>query len=50
MKAPSKTLQRIAFDTRLQVEEHLLIGMDKNTHEERLSQPKQTNKKKFKNL
>ena len=41
-------LEQIAFNTRPKIEEHMLIGMDKSTHEEHLSQPLQANKKQFK--
>ena len=45
---PSKILEQIAFNTRAKIEEHMLIVMDKSTHEEHLSQPLQTNNKQFK--
>ena len=45
---PSKILEQIAFNTRPKIEEHMLIVMDKSTHEEHLSQPLQTNNKQFK--
>ena len=48
MELPSKLLEQIAFNTRPKIEEHMLIVMDKTTHEEHLSQPLQTNKKQFK--
>ena len=48
MELPSKLLEQIAFNTRPKVEEHMLIVMDKSTHEEHLSQPLQTNNKQFK--
>ena len=48
MELPSKLLQQIAFNTRPKKEEHMLIVMDKSTHEEHLSQPLQTNIKQFK--
>ena len=48
MELPSKLLEQIAFNTRPKIEEHMLIIMDKSTHEEHLSQPLQTNKKQFK--
>ena len=48
MELPSKILEQIAFNTRSKIEEHLLIIMDKSTHEEHLSQPLQTNNKQFK--
>ena len=44
----SKLLEQIAFNTRAKIEEHLLIIMDKSTHEEYLSEPLQTNNKQFK--
>ena len=48
MELPSKLLEQIAFNTRPKIEEHLLIVMDKSTHEEHLSQPLQTKNKQFK--
>ena len=48
MELPSKLLEQIAYNTRPKIEEHMLIVMDKSTHEEHLSQPLQTNKKQFK--
>ena len=48
MQLPSKLLEQIAFITRSKIEEHLLIVMDKSTHEEHLSQPLQTNNRQFK--
>ena len=48
MELPSKLLEQTAFYTRSKIEEHILIIMDKTTHEEHLSQPLQINKKKFK--
>ena len=44
----SKLLEQIAFNTRPKIEEHMLVVMDKSTHEEHLSQPLQTNNKQFK--
>ena len=41
-------LTQIAYNTRSRIEEHMLIFMDKSTHEEHLSQPLQTNNKQFK--
>ena len=49
MELPSKFLERIAFNTRPKIEEHMLIIMDKFTHEEHLFQPLQMNNKQFKN-
>ena len=48
MELPSKLLEQIAFNTRTKIEEHMLIVMDKSTHEEHLSQPLQTINKQFK--
>ena len=48
MDLPSKLLEQIAFNTRPKTGEHMLIVMDKSTHEEHLSQPLQTNNKQFK--
>ena len=45
---PSKLLEQIAYITRPKIEEHMLIVMDKPTHEEHLSRPLQTNNKQFK--
>ena len=48
MELPSKILEQMAFNTRPKIEEHMLIAMNKSTHEEHLSQPLQTNNKQFK--
>ena len=48
MELPNKLLEQIAFNTRPKFGEHMLIIMDKSTHEEHLSQPVQTNNKQFK--
>ena len=48
MELSSKLLEQIAFNTRSKIEEHMLIVMDKPTHEEHLFQPLQTNNKQFK--
>ena len=48
MEIPSKLLEQIAFNTRPKIEEHMLIIMDKSSHEEHLFQPLQTNNKQFK--
>ena len=48
MELPSKLLEQIAFNTRSKTEEHMLIVMDKSSHEEHLFQPLQTNNKQFK--
>ena len=43
MELPSKLLEKIAFNTRPKIDEHMLIVMNKSTHEEHLSQILQTN-------
>ena len=48
MELPSNLLEQIAFNTRPKIEEHMLVIMDRSTHEEHLSQPLQTNNKQFK--
>ena len=48
MELPSKLLEQIAFNTRPKIEKHMLIVMDKSTHEENLFQSLQTNNKQFK--
>ena len=48
MELPSKLLEQIVYNTRSRIEEHMLIVMDKSTHEEHLFQPLQTNNKQFK--
>ena len=48
MELPGKLLEQIAFNTSPKIEEHILIIMDKSTHEEHLLQPLQTNIKQFK--
>ena len=47
MELPSKFLEQRAFNTRPKIEEHMLIVMNKSTHEEHLSQPIRTNNKQF---
>ena len=47
MELHSKLLEQIAYNTRPKVEEHMLIVMDKSTHEENLSQSLQTNNRHF---
>ena len=39
MELPSILLEQIACNTRPKIEEHMLIVMDKSTHEEHLYQP-----------
>ena len=48
MELPSKILEQTAFNTGSRIEEHILIVMDKSTHEEHLSESLQTNNKQFK--
>ena len=48
MELPSKLLEQIAYNTRSRMEEHMLIVMDKSTHEEHLFHSLQTNNKQFK--
>ena len=50
MELPSKLLEQIAYNTRPKIEEHMLIVMNKRTHEEHLFQPLQTNNKQFKTV
>ena len=47
MELPSKLLEQIAYNTRPELEEHILIIMDRSIHEEHLSQPLKTNNKQF---
>ena len=47
MELPNNLLEQTAFNTRLKIEEHMFIVMDKSTQEEHLSQPLQTNNKHF---
>ena len=48
MELPSILLEQIAYNTRAKIDEHILIVLDKSTHEEHLTQPFQTNNKQFK--
>ena len=48
MELRSKVLEQIAFNNKSRNEEHMIIVRDKSIHEERLSQPLQTNNKQFK--
>ena len=48
MELPSHIIEQIAFNTRPEIVEHMLIVMDKSIHEEHLYQPLQTNNKQFK--
>ena len=47
MELFSKLLEQKAFNTRPKIEEHMLVVMDKSTHEEHLTQPLQTNNKQL---
>ena len=47
MELPSKLSEQFALNTRPKLEEHMLIVMDKGTHEEHLAQPLQTNFEQF---
>ena len=49
MELPSETSKQIAFIMRPKIEEHIVIVMDKSTHDEYLCQPLQTmtNNSKF---
>ena len=48
MELPSKLLEQIAYNIRTKIGEHMLIVMDKSTHEEHFSQPLQTKNDQFK--
>ena len=48
MDLPSTLLEQMAYNTRPKIEKHMLIVMEKSTHEEHLSQTLQTNNKQFK--
>ena len=48
MELPSKLLEQIAFKTRPEIEEHMLVVMDNSFHAEHLHHPLQTNDKQFK--
>ena len=48
MELPSKLLEQIVYITRSRLEEHILVVMEKTTHEQYLFQPLQTNNKQFK--
>ena len=48
MELPSKILEQFAYNTRSRIEEHILIVIDKSSHEEHLSQSLQTDNKQFK--
>ena len=48
MELPSRLIEQNAFNTRPKIEEHMLVVMDKRTHEEHLYQPLQTTIQEFK--
>ena len=48
MELPGKVLEQIVSNTRPKVEEHMLVVVDKPTHEEHLSQPIEKLKKQLK--
>ena len=48
MELPNKLFEQIAYNTRPKIEEHMLVVMDKSSHEEHLFQPLRTNNKQFK--
>ena len=48
MGLPRKILEQIAFNTRPEIKEHMLIVRDKSIHEEHISQPLQKTNKQFK--
>ena len=48
MDVPSKLLEQGAFNTRPKIKEHIIVVMDKTTHERHLSQPLKTNIRQFK--
>ena len=48
MELLGKLLEQMAYNTRSRIEEHMIVVMDKSTHEEHLFQPLQTNNKQFK--
>ena len=49
MELPSKLFEKIAFNTRSRIEEHVPIVVDNSLEEEHLSQPMHTNNKQLKN-
>ena len=48
MELRSKIFEQKSFNNRSRIEEHILIVMDKSTHEEHLSQSLQSNNKQYK--
>ena len=50
MELPSKILEQTAFNTKPKIEEHMVMVMDKSSHEKHLYQPLQTNNKQFKTV
>ena len=47
MELPNNMLKQIAIKIRPKIEEHMMIVMDKSTHEEQLSQPSKTHNRRF---
>ena len=47
VELPIIILEQLAFNARPKIEEHMLIVLNKSTHEDHLSQPLQTNNKLF---
>ena len=39
MASSNKIVEQFAFNTRPKIEEHILVVMDKSTHDEHLPQP-----------
>ena len=48
MELPSKFLEQKVFKTKLKLQDHILIVMDKSIHEEHFYQQIQTNNKQLK--
>ena len=48
MELPSEILSQFVIISRPKIEEHMLVVMNRSTHEEHLSQPLQTKNKQFK--
>ena len=49
MELSGKLIEQIVVNTRPNIEEHMLVVMEKTTHEEHLSKPLQTNNEQLKN-
>ena len=48
MELPTKLLEQISFNTRPKIEKHMIIVVDKSSHEEHLAQPLHINNKQIK--